>query len=235
MLQRAFTERGIRSLARRMAPRVGTTGLTLVELIVAFSLLLTLSLIALPVAHIKVKRAKEQRLREALHEMRTAIDRHKDMADNGILGNLLNPNNHGYPESLELLVDGVEPSQNTGGLSVMQSQSGLRESADTGFGGWQQQQRGRLGQSRTGASLGTSGSVGDPRNTYDESSYDEDDSNTVRFLRKIPVDPITGRAEWGLRSLTDDPGSNSWGGRNVFDVYSLSNDIALDGSRYSEW
>jgi general secretion pathway protein G len=58
---------------------------------------------------------------------------------------------------------------------------------------------------------------------------------TVRFLRKIPVDPMTGRAEWGLRSVQDDPDSNSWGGKNVFDVYSKSSGTALDGTKYSDW
>jgi general secretion pathway protein G len=57
----------------------------------------------------------------------------------------------------------------------------------------------------------------------------------VRFLRRIPVDPMTGKREWGMRSVQDDPDSTSWGGDNVFDVYSLSTGVALDGSKYSEW
>jgi general secretion pathway protein G len=57
----------------------------------------------------------------------------------------------------------------------------------------------------------------------------------VRFLRRIPIDPMTGRAEWGLRSVQDDPDSTSWGGNNVYDVYSKSQATALDGSRYPEW
>lgn len=57
----------------------------------------------------------------------------------------------------------------------------------------------------------------------------------VRFLRKIPVDPMTGKAEWGKRSMQDDPGSTSWGGQNVFDVYSLSTGTALNGTKYSTW
>jgi general secretion pathway protein G len=57
----------------------------------------------------------------------------------------------------------------------------------------------------------------------------------IRFLRKIPVDPMTGQAEWGLRAVQDDPDSTSWGGKNVFDVYSKSTATALDGTKYSEW
>jgi len=57
----------------------------------------------------------------------------------------------------------------------------------------------------------------------------------IRFLRKIPVDPMTGRAEWGLRAVQDDPDSTSWGGKNVFDVYSKSTGTALDGTKYSDW
>jgi general secretion pathway protein G len=60
-------------------------------------------------------------------------------------------------------------------------------------------------------------------------------SKKVRFLRKIPVDPMTGRAEWGLRSMQDDPKSDSYGGQSVFDVYSKSTGTALDGSKYSDW
>lgn len=57
----------------------------------------------------------------------------------------------------------------------------------------------------------------------------------VRFLRRIPVDPMTGEAEWGLRSFQDAPDSSSWGGENVYDVYSLSEGIGLNGVPYSEW
>jgi general secretion pathway protein G len=57
----------------------------------------------------------------------------------------------------------------------------------------------------------------------------------MKFLRRIPVDPMTGKAEWGLRSLQDEPDSTSWGGQNVYDVYSLSPDRAIDKSYYRDW
>ena len=57
----------------------------------------------------------------------------------------------------------------------------------------------------------------------------------VRYLREIPVDPMTGDASWGMRSVQDDADSTSWGGQDVFDVYSKSTGTALDGTKYSDW
>jgi general secretion pathway protein G len=57
----------------------------------------------------------------------------------------------------------------------------------------------------------------------------------LKFLRRIPVDPMTGKAEWTLRSMQDDPNSDSWGGQNLFDVASKSQGTALDGTKYSDW
>jgi len=56
-----------------------------------------------------------------------------------------------------------------------------------------------------------------------------------RFLRRIPVDPMTGEAEWGMRSYQDEADSTSWGGENVYDIYSLSKGTALDGTKYGDW
>jgi general secretion pathway protein G len=60
-------------------------------------------------------------------------------------------------------------------------------------------------------------------------------SKKVKFLRRIPVDPMTGKAEWGLHSMQDDPDSDSYGGQSVFDVYSKSQGTGLDGTKYSTW
>ena len=61
------------------------------------------------------------------------------------------------------------------------------------------------------------------------------DGKTIKFLRRIPMDPMTGTFDWGKRSMQDDPKSQSWGGQNVFDVYTKSTERARDGTPYSEW
>ena len=57
----------------------------------------------------------------------------------------------------------------------------------------------------------------------------------LKFLRRIPIDPMTGEAEWGLRAYQDKPDTTSWGGQNVFDVYTKSEGTALDGTKYRDW
>lgn len=57
----------------------------------------------------------------------------------------------------------------------------------------------------------------------------------LKFLRRVPIDPLTGEAEWGLRAYQDRPDSTSWGGQNVFDVYSLAAGTGLDGTKYRDW
>jgi len=57
----------------------------------------------------------------------------------------------------------------------------------------------------------------------------------IRFLRHVPVDPMTHGTEWGMRSMQDDPTADSWGGQSVFDVYTKSQGTALDGTKYQDW
>jgi general secretion pathway protein G len=179
--------------------------MTLIELVIACGILLVLSSAALPVARMTVKRQRESELRRELREMRDAIDRYKDAADKNLIRTEVG--SQGYPPDLDTLVSGVTVS--IGGTS----QVGVSASALAGASGTAQV--GALpslpGQLATGV------------------------PSKVRFLRKIPVDPITGKAEWGLRAVADDPDSHSWGGHNVFDVYSLSTDDAIDGTKYADW
>jgi len=57
----------------------------------------------------------------------------------------------------------------------------------------------------------------------------------VKFLRRIPKDPMTNSFDWGIRSMQDEPDSKSWGGQNVFDIYTKSTEKAADGTAYSDW
>ena len=146
----------------------GQRGLTLVELIVAITILAILTGAAIPIARVRIRRDKERDLRRALWEMRDAIDRYKDAADRGAFQIKLGT--EGYPPDLDTLVKGVDVA-----------------------------------------------------------------GKKVRFLRKIPIDPMTGKDEWGKRCMKDDPDSTSWCGDNVFDVFTQSTGTGLDGTKYADW
>ena len=64
---------------------------------------------------------------------------------------------------------------------------------------------------------------------------DENAGSVLRFLRRIPIDPMTKTTDWGMRSYQDDPDTTRWGGDNVYDVYTKSRGTALDGTRYRDW
>lgn len=163
-----------RSLVRR---RRSQAGLTLIELIVAFSILLILSSMAVPLARYQVRREREKELRMDLEDMRKAIDKYKDMCDQGKI-QAGSPDQYCYPPTLEVLVDGVKLN-----------------------------------------------------NTLSAGS----DSGKMRFLRRIPEDPFTKSKDWGKRAMQDEPDSTTWGGQNVFDVYSQTIDKAADGTSYAQW
>jgi general secretion pathway protein G len=143
-------------------------GFTLLELIVAATILTILTLLALPLTRVTIKREKERELRHALWEMRDAIDRYKDAADRGAFQ--IKADSFGYPPTLDDLVKGVDVQ-----------------------------------------------------------------GKKTRFLRRIPVDPMTGTTDWGMRSMQDDADSDSWGGQAVFDVYTKSESTGLDGTKYKDW
>lgn len=142
-------------------------GFTLIELIVATTIMAILVGAAVPIAKNAVNRERERELRYDLWMIRDAIDRYKAAADMNAFQ--IKVGSEGWPPDLDTLVAGVDVQ-----------------------------------------------------------------GKKMKFLRKIPVDPMT-KQEWGMRSMQDDKDSDSWGGQNVFDVYTKSDKTALDGTKYKDW
>jgi general secretion pathway protein G len=202
------------------------TGFTLLELILACAILMVLSGSAVPIARFTVRRQKEAELHRDLREMRDAIDRYKDAADRNLIR--VEAGTEGYPPDLDTLVSGVDLA---GPLQSAPGSTTAGPGATGGFGGAPTSGFGASSGSGFGATAGTA----TPFGSSSQSSLGVDAIRHVRFLRRIPVDPMTGHAEWGMRSVQDDPDSGSWGGKDVFDVYSLSTGTALDNTKYSDW
>jgi general secretion pathway protein G len=198
-------QRGCRAGDRGLPPQSkGQRGFTLIELVITVTVLSILTLGIVPLMKLSVKRQKEEQLRAALRQMRSAIDEfHRDTAQ--MICSTVTPppayvdprsrvvisdctifgvdNIDRYPPDLETLVSGVNV------VPRMTIQQG-------------------------GQQLSTKKKV---------------------YLRGIPIDPMTGEAEWDFRSCYDEADSGSWGGENVFDVRSKSKDKALNGEKYSDW
>ena len=150
-------------------------GFSFVELLVVCTILLILASAVMPLARVTIQRQREAELRRYLREMRTAIDKFKDLADaGGIAAHEIQAGSENYPASLETLVNGVTKTNDASGVKL-------------------------------------------------------------KFLRRIPIDPMTKSTEWGLRSHSDRPDATSWGGSNVYDVYTKSDGKALDGTKYKDW
>lgn len=150
-------------------------GYTFVEMLVVATIILILASGIMPLAKVTAQRAREAELHRTLREMRTAIDKFKDAADQGLIGSLdIKVGSENYPPDLQTLVDGVSAANDATGRKL-------------------------------------------------------------KYLRHIPIDPMTRTTEWGLRSYQDKPDATRWGGQNVFDVYTTFDGKALDGSKYRDW
>ncbi len=214
----------------------GVNGFTLIELVITVAVLSILTLGIVPLVQVSVKRQKELQLREALRQMREAIDQFHREALAAPAQNQnpqqqqqqINPEGQGRPTqdqpgSLDPRVrvfisdqtiftvdnpDRYPPTLETltSGVSVLPINTG-------GLG-----KRGNLNFTATEAAS-------------EESAIPK----TKVYLRQLPIDPMTGKNEWDLRSCYDAVESTSWGGENVFNVHSKSRDTALDGTKYSDW
>jgi general secretion pathway protein G len=152
-----------------------SSGYTFVELLVVATIVLILASAIMPLARVTATRSREADLRRALREVRTAIDKYKDAADLGQIGQLeIKVGSENYPPDLQTLVDGVTAANDATGRKL-------------------------------------------------------------KYLRRIPIDPMTKGTEWGMRSYQDKPDATRWGGQNVFDVYTTFDGKALDGTKYKDW
>jgi len=146
-------------------------GYTLAELVMVAAILVALAAVTLPVAKFTVKRSKEADLRQALREVRNAIDDYKRYSDAGLIP--VDLGTDGYPAKLENLYKGIQ----------------------------------LVGQV----------------------------DKKIKFLRRLPIDPMTGKDEWAIRSYQDAADATSWGGEDVYDVYTTAHGIGLNGVPYTKW
>ena len=234
----AFQKRGdwmssLNSTRRRflLPRRPFDRGFTLIELVITITVLTIMTLGVMPLVKVAVRRQQEQQLRDALRQIRSAIDEfHRDTVGMVCTGTGIGPpptggnpvntvidprskvvisdctifgvdNPDHYPPSLEILYEGVNVIPRGG----------------TGVGG------------RGLESTGTR-----PTDTTSQLGSELATKKKI-YLRQIPIDPLTGKAEWDLKSCYDAVDSTSWGGENVFDVRSKSRAKALNGEQYSDW
>ena len=147
-----------------------SAGVTLIELMATITIISILAAGIMPLSQMAYKRSKEIELKRALRTIRGALDDYKVLVDEKKI--MVSADASGYPEHLELLVDGVP---------------------------------------MVGSRM------------------------KKKFLRRIPKDPMTETGEWGLRSYADESDTDVWGGQDVYDVYSKSDGVTMDGTPYREW
>ena len=200
-------------------------GFSLIELVITITVLTILTLGVLPLVKVSVKRQKEQQLRETLRQIRMAIDEfHRDTVGMVCTGVALTPQQQGQAQQGNTYIDprskvvisdctmfGVDnPDHFPPDLETLVNGVNVLPRGSTGGRGQQGVNATEVGESQ----LSTKQKV---------------------YLRGLPIDPMTGKADWELRSSYDAADAGSWGGENVFDVRSKSKDTALNGEKYSDW
>lgn len=215
-------------------------GFTLMELVITLTVLTILTMGVIPLIKVSVKRQREQRLRDTLREMRLAIDQfHREAI-------AAPPGRQPGAAVQQVGEAGVQPPQQQPGQQQQSVDPRVRVAiTDNTIFGVENPDRyppdletmvnGVSVTPLAGPSAGGGGIVG--LGGSDRTATDNTLTATKKkvYLREIPVDPMTGEREWDLRSTYDSKDTGSWGGENVFDVRSKSEETALDGSKYSEW
>jgi len=226
------------STGRRVSTsaQINQSGFSLIELVITITVLTILTMGVLPLVKVAVKRQKEQELRDALRQMRTAIEEfHRDTIGMSCIGTASGltgqqpqgpqgPQNPSFidPRSKVVISDctifGVDnPDHYPPTLETLTEGVNVMPRSGTGTGG--------RGLQSTGTSSSNTNSVLDSQLSTKKKVY----------LRELPIDPMTGKADWDFKSCYDAVDSTSWGGENVFDVRSKSKAKALNGEQYSDW
>lgn len=204
-------------------------GFSLIELVITVTVLTILTLGAMPLVKVSVKRQKEQQLRDTLRQLRTAIDEfHRDTFGMVCTGQAIQGG--GGPGGGQGLapapVGQIDPRSKVVisdcTIFGVDNPDSYPPDLDTLVTGVNVMPR--------GVGPGGAGNL-----NVDATKVGQLSTKQKVYLRALPIDPMTGKADWDLRSSYDSADSNSWGGENVFDVRSKSKETALNGEKYSDW
>ena len=204
-------------------------GFSLIELVITVTVMTILTLGVMPLVKVSVKRQKEQQLRDTLRQMRIAVDEfHRDTVGMVCTGVGAAPPGGQPPQNVyidprsrvvvsDCTIFGVDnPDRYPPDLETLVNGVNVLPRAPS-LGG-----------------AGLQGSTGRPITS--DSTLDQMAATKKKvYLRAIPIDPMTGEADWEFRSCYDAPDAASWGGENVFDVRSKSKETALNGEKYIDW
>ena len=219
-------------------------GFSLIELMITVSVLAILTMGVIPLVQVTVKRQKEQQLRDSLRQMREAIDQFHREALAGANYQPTQAGGAGLSTTQQEGAPRINPNQNPGGGVNMFADPRVRvmitdqtifttdnpdrypPDLDTLV----------KGVSVLPVTVGGLGRRGNLNYTATEAATEESTiPKTKIYLRQIPIDPMTGKADWDFRSCYDAVDATSWGGENIFDVHSKFGGKALNGEKYSDW
>ena len=219
-------------------------GFSLIELMITVSVLAILTMGVIPLVQVTVKRQKEQQLRDSLRQMREAIDQFHREALAGANYQPTQAGGAGLSTAQQEGAPRINPNQNPGGGVNMFADPRVRVMI-TDQTNFTTDNPDRYppdldtlvkGVSVLLVTVGGLGRRGNLNYTATEAATEESTiPKTKIYLRQIPIDPMTGKADWDFRSCYDAVDATSWGGENIFDVHSKSGGKALNGEKYSDW
>ena len=221
-------------------------GFSLIELMITVSVLAILTMGVIPLVQVTVKRQKEQQLRDTLRQMREAIDQFHREALAGANYQPSQTGGAGLSTAQQEQAPRLPPNQNQpggGGVNMFADPRVRVMITDQTIFTTDNPDRYPpdldtlvKGVSVLPVTVGGLGRRGNLNYTATQAATEESTiPKTKVYLRQIPIDPITGKADWDFRSCYDAVDSTSWGGENIFDVHSKSGGKALNGEKYSDW